>query len=88
MSEIQFQLRASDSGEYYFRIRSAGNYKILAHSQLYKHEDDARHAIDLIQQGAGKAAVLEPGEKNAPGEEAEAKNMLTQLFEGLFKSSN
>ncbi len=88
MSEIQFQLRQAANGEFFFRIRSEGNYKILCHSQLYKTEESARHAIDLIKNGAGSAAVVEPGDASSPEEEQGAQDMLTQLFDSIFKTGS
>jgi len=51
-------IHKSKDKQYYFRI-VAGNGQILAHSETYVQKESAKHAVQLIVDGAKDAEVSE-----------------------------
>ncbi len=58
---MRFKIQRSNDPDqpYYFEIQASGNYETLATSETYVSKPDAQHAIDLIQNGAPGATVVD-----------------------------
>ncbi len=54
-----FELYLDTSSQWRWRIKSYGNYKILATSgEGYRNRQDVLHAINLIKQNAFNAPII------------------------------
>jgi len=54
------KFKISPSGlQWYFRIISTGNNRVLATSERYHNKVDARHAAQVIINGAGNGYIEE-----------------------------
>jgi uncharacterized protein YegP (UPF0339 family) len=55
MASVQYQLHKASNGQYWWRVVSLGNYKVLASSETYVARSDAVHAANLVREGSSGA---------------------------------
>jgi uncharacterized protein YegP (UPF0339 family) len=55
--KLKFEVYEDKALEYRWRLKAANGQIVAASSQGYKKKADCEHAIDLIKEGAAKAAV-------------------------------
>jgi uncharacterized protein YegP (UPF0339 family) len=55
--KLKFEVYEDKAMEYRWRLKAANGQVVAASSQGYKKKADCEHAIDLIKEGAAKAAV-------------------------------
>ena len=54
----QFEIYKDDSGDWRWRLKSSGNYKIIADSaEGYESKEDCEHGLNLVKQQAPTAEV-------------------------------
>lgn len=59
MAEVQYQLHKASNGQYWWRVVSDGNYKVLASSETYVRRDDAIHGANLVRNGSTGAEFID-----------------------------
>ena len=55
---MYLEIKTSTNGQYYFLIKSEGNHRTLANSEMYINKSDALHAARLIA-NHGRAEVFD-----------------------------
>jgi uncharacterized protein YegP (UPF0339 family) len=54
----QFEVYQDDSGDWRWRLKSAGNYKVIADSaEGYESKDDCEHGLKLVKKQAPDAII-------------------------------
>lgn len=53
---MYFKVMKAKNGQYYFTL-NANNHEPVAQSEMYVQKQSALHAIEVIKEGAGDAAV-------------------------------